>query len=122
MIFCMLWEMKVAVKDLLKAESTLNGRFQTTIPVIIRKALNLELNDILHYEILETGEVILSKQTHALEHDDPVIKHFLSFLENDIQHHPQHLKPLSKARMTRISELTKDVQYDLNAPLPEDDD
>ncbi|MGV3581254.1 MAG: type II toxin-antitoxin system PrlF family antitoxin [Methylophilus sp.] len=69
-----------------------------------------------------SGEAFMSKKTHALEHDDPVIKQFLSFLESDIQHHPEHLKPLSKARMTRISVLTKDVQFDLNAPLPEDDD
>jgi antitoxin PrlF len=113
---------EMAVKDLLEAVSILNSRFQTTIPPTVRKALDLDQGDILHYEILETGDVILSKKVHALEHDDPVIKQFLFFLDKDIHHHPEHVKPLSEARMARISELTKDVQYDINAPLPEDDD
>lgn len=118
----MLLEMKMTVKDLLEAVSTLNSRFQTTIPATVRKALDLDQGDILHYEILETGDVILSKKAHALEHYDPVIKQFLSFLDKDFHHHPDHLIPLTEGRMARLSELTKDVQYDINAPLPEDDD
>ncbi|MEL6880679.1 MAG: type II toxin-antitoxin system PrlF family antitoxin, partial [Cyanobacteria bacterium J06607_10] len=47
--------------SVLKAESTLTDRYQTTIPQNVRKALNLSKRDKISYTLRADGVVIISR-------------------------------------------------------------
>ena len=60
----------------LEVESTLTDRYQTTVPETVRRALQLNKRDKIHYSIRPSGEVVLSRAEHS--EDDPAISQFLS--------------------------------------------
>lgn len=104
----------------LETESTLTDRFQTTVPSIVRKALHLGKKDKIKFTIEPNGSVTLSR---AEQHEtDPVMAAFLSFLGNDIQHHPERIQPLSTSMKDGTDALISGIEVDLNAPLSEDDE
>lgn len=105
---------------IIESESTLTDRYQTTVPETIRKALQLNKRDKIHYTVLENGSVIISRMNN--EEADPVIGKFLSFLATDIEHNPQHLQSVDENLVNRIQSLVADVEIDLDAPLSEKDD
>ncbi|WP_246237878.1 type II toxin-antitoxin system PrlF family antitoxin [Pseudomonas akapageensis] len=104
----------------LEVESTLTDRYQTTIPETVRRALRLSKRDKIHYTIRPGGEVVLTR-AEALE-DDPVIGQFLGFLARDIANHPEHLQAVDANLVTRIHSLVGNIEVDLDAPLPADDE
>lgn len=61
-------------------------------------------------------------QTPAQEEEGPTLQAFLAFLAKDMDEHPERLRPLDMKLFERIRELTKGIEVDLDAPLPEDDD
>ena len=101
----------------LRAESRLTERSQTTIPAAIRDALHLKPGEYIHYTLLPGGKVIMSRQE---EEDDPVVSHFLSFLENDMIKNPQNIHQVPAAFWAGIKALTAGVEVDLDAPLTDD--
>jgi len=106
--------------SILITESTLTDRYQTTVPDSVRKALHLNKREKIRYTIQPDGSVLLSK---ANQQDvDPALSSFLSFLAEDIQQNPEHLKVVTPELMSRIENLISDVDIDLNAPLNDEDE
>ncbi|MBR5949875.1 MAG: type II toxin-antitoxin system PrlF family antitoxin [Actinomycetaceae bacterium] len=106
----------------LQAESTLTSRYQTTIPSVVRRALNLSKQDRIRYTVQSDGDVVLSRAEEPEEHNAPVLESFLAFLAKDIDEHPERLRPLDMGLLELARELTEGVEVDLNAPLPEDEE
>jgi len=104
----------------MEAESSLTDRYQTTVPETIRRALKLDKRDKIHYHIKPTGEVTMTRA--AADEEDPVFGPFLSFLAQDIAHRPERLQSFSREMVQSVRALTKDVAYDLDAPLSPDDE
>lgn len=106
---------------ILKAESTLTDRFQTTVPEPVRRALGLEKRDKIKYTIGANGEVVLSRLEDA-EGDDPVLGKFLRFLAHDMATSPERLQSVDAQLVQHLRELTQGVEVDLDAPLSADDE
>ena len=104
----------------LEVESTLTDRYQTTVPETVRRALQLNKRDKIHYSIRPSGEVVLSRAEHS--EDDPAISQFLSFLTHDIAANPQHLQAIDSNLVARIHSLVDSNEIDLDAPLSADDE
>lgn len=106
---------------LLSDQSTLTGRYQTTIPASIRRRLNLQAKDRIHYQVRDNGEVVLQR-AEPDSSNDPVISQFLDFLETDMQLQPQNIQVLSADTFAEAQRLTCKVDVDLNEALSEDDE
>lgn len=105
----------------LEAESTLTDRYQTTVPETIRRALRLRKRDRIHYTIRPSGEVVLSRAP-VVDGDDPVLGQFLGFLAQDIGNHPERVEAVGTGLLERIRSLVGDVEVDLDAALPADEE
>jgi antitoxin PrlF len=106
--------------DFIQAESTLTDRYQTTIPDTVRKALRLSKRDRIHYVIQPNGQVIMTKANQP--EDDPVLETFLNFLAQDIKDNPQHIQALKSDLFNRVQSLVADVEFDIDAPLSDEDE
>jgi antitoxin PrlF len=106
---------------LLSDQSTLTDRYQTTIPASIRRRLNLQARDRIHYQVRDNGEVVLLRAEPEAD-VDPVISLFLDFLQTDMQQQPQQLQALSAETVAEAQRLTAKIEVDLNEVLPEDDE
>ena len=112
---------EVTMATIIKAESTLTDRYQTTIPESIRRALNLGKRDKIAYSLNGKGKVVLSRVCTD-EQDDPVLGGFLEFLAHDIANHPERLQSLDANFVKRLDDLVGDVDVDLDAPLSMDNE
>ena len=110
---------KTPMSTIFEAESTLTDRYQTTVPETVRRALQLGRRDKIHYTIRPDGEVVL---TRAKATDDPVLEQFLDFLARDMSDHPERLQAVDANFVQRLQSLVRDVQVDLDAALPADDE
>jgi antitoxin PrlF len=59
-----------------------------------------------------------TQETESAE--DPVMAAFLSFLDREIEHSPERIKPLSATRIEEARSLTKDVEVSDDESLPDD--
>lgn len=105
----------------LEVESTLTDRYQTTVPVTVRRALQLGKRDKILYTIRSSGEVVLTR-VDASDGDDPVLGQFLGFLASDIASHPDRLQAVDASFVQRLQSLVGGIEIDLNAPLSADDE
>lgn len=103
------------------SESTLTDRYQTTVPEPVRKALNLNKRDKICYTIQPDGQVVISR-TDQTEESDPVLGRFLNFIAQDIEKNPQHLQAISSDLVSHAQSLVAGVDFDLDAPLPDEDE
>lgn len=101
----------------LQAESTLTDRYQTTVPETVRRTLRLNKRDKIHYTILSSGKVMLTRATPTLEQDDPILNQFLDFLATDITDHPERLQTLDKHFVRRLQARVGNLEIDLDVPL-----
>ncbi len=109
----------------LEAESTLTERYQTTVPMPVRLALQLEKHDKVRYSIRKNGDVVISRvlpQERVSEESDPVLGHFLNFMATDMRQHPEHLQALNRDLAERLLALTANVDVNLDEPLSPDDE
>lgn len=106
------------MRSMLRAESTLTDRYQTTVPEPVRRALNLGKRDRIRYEVRASGEVVLSR---VPSHEDPALAPFLALLERDVASHPERLLPVA-ATLKRLEDLVDGVEIDLDQPLGADDE
>lgn len=104
----------------LVTESTLTDRYQTTVPDLVRKALDLKKREKLRYTIEDDGRVMLSRAED--NETDPVMDSFLDFIASDIQSHPERAAAVSNDFVNRVQQAVKGVEVDLNAPLDDEDD
>ena len=105
--------------SVLISESTLTDRYQTTVPDAVRKALHLNKREKIRYTIQPNGDVLLSR---ADQDDDPVLKHFLSFIAQDIVQNPDHVHAISSELVEKVASLITDVDIDLDSPLSDEDE
>ncbi len=108
------------MKEILQAESTLTDRYQTTVPDIVRKTLGLNKRDKIAYVINANGTVTITRGETSEE--DPILAKFLDFLAKDIEQNPQHIQPITPKTLERVQSLVADVEVDLDAPLPDEDE
>lgn len=106
-------------KMTLFAESKLTERYQTTLPTSVRIALGVEKHDKIAYGIGADGKVYLSKMEP--EEHDPVLEKFAAFIANDIENHPENVRPIDPDLVARSRALIAGMDSDLDAPLEEDD-
>lgn len=105
---------------LLVSESTLTDRYQTTVPDVVRKVLQLNKREKIRYTIQPDGSVLLSRADQ--NESDPALASFLTFLANDIQQNPQHLKAATPELVSRIQNLVGGLDVDLDASLDDEDE
>lgn len=102
---------------LLKEESTITTKGQTTVPKAVRQALGVDYGGRIAYVVDEQRRVYLEKAT-AEDVDDPVIDRFLEFLATDMDRHPdQSITAFPTALRARIAALTADMDIDLDAEI-----
>lgn len=106
--------------SIIVSESTLTDRYQTTVPGPVRKALHLHKRGKILYTIQPDGSVLLSRADQG--NADPAISSFLSFLANDIQRNPQHLKSVTPELVSHIQNLVGSIDVDLDESLDDEDD
>ncbi|MCT7969758.1 type II toxin-antitoxin system PrlF family antitoxin [Laspinema sp. D1] len=105
-----------------RLESKLTDRYQTTVPQTVRNVLALKKQDKISYDILSTGQVLISRVDSEANKEDPVIEKFLAFLAQDLENNPQRLTTIDSDLMTRIQSLVEGMDTDLDAPLSEEDE
>jgi antitoxin PrlF len=111
--------MPICMSAVLKVESTLTDRYQTTVPDAVRRALQLDKRDRLRYTVKANGVVHLSRLDTS-EEDDPAIGAFLDFLARDITANPERLVAMPVALAKRMKKLTTGVKFDLTDALAPD--
>lgn len=57
-----------------------------------------------------------------MNQEDQVVAKFLEFLAKDIDEHPERLQALSIGFVQRARELAAGIEFDLDAPLPDEDE
>ncbi|MBR8835193.1 MAG: type II toxin-antitoxin system PrlF family antitoxin [Stigonema ocellatum SAG 48.90 = DSM 106950] len=110
----------MAVTTTTSSESTLTDRYQTTIPDSIRKILGLNKRDKIRYTVQSNGEVVISRADQT--QSDPILGQFLNFLAQDIAKNPQHLQALSSDLVSHVQSLVAEVDFELDAPLFDEDE
>lgn len=98
--------------------STVTERFQTTVPAPVRAAMSLGRGDELTWAMKEDGTFVVSKA--STEHEDPAIQGFLKVLESGITE--GYVVPATVEMRDRVAELIDGVEFDMNAPLPNEDE
>lgn len=101
-----------------QAESKLTSRYQTTIPEKVRTTLGLAKGDRIKYTIAN-DRVILSS---AKQEEDPVLGEFLNFLAQDMSQNPQNIVAMGSDLLNRTKSLVDDIEFDIDAPLSEEDE
>ena len=108
----------------LEAEANLTTQNQITVPMPVRKALNLHGGrSRVRFQILpEEGKVLfLLAQPKSQAGEDPALRPFLNLLAQDIETSPKKLTPLSSKLLTKARALTKGISVDLDGPLTGED-
>ena len=102
-------------RSLLKTESTLTDRYQTTVPDAVRKALHLGKRDKICYTVQSDGHVLMSRAGEI--ESDPVMNDFLTFIANDMLVNPQNITPIHQDLFIRVQSLVSHIDIDLDEPL-----
>jgi antitoxin PrlF len=104
---------------LLKEESTITAKGQTTVPKAVRQALGVDYGGRIAFFVDDQHRVYVEKA--AEEASDPVVGRFLEFLAQDMTKHPgTSVIPLSSALRDRIVALTGNMDVDLDAGIDGD--
>ncbi|MGB3759344.1 MAG: type II toxin-antitoxin system PrlF family antitoxin [Rivularia sp. (in: cyanobacteria)] len=56
------------------------------------------------------------------QEENSTVEKFLDFLAQDMSKNPQNIKPISSDLLNRVKSLVADVEFDINAPLSEEDE
>jgi hypothetical protein len=85
-----------------------------------------EFNGEVRAHVIAPGHMLVTAETSSPEktdpaETDPVMASFLAFMTQDMEDHPETIKPLSAARMRRIAELTKGIVVDLDEDLGDEE-
>jgi antitoxin PrlF len=108
------------MNEIVKAESTLTDRYQTTIPDIVRQTLGLEKRDKIQYIIQNDGTVAITRGSAI--NQDPLVEKFLQFLAQDIQQNPQSIQTITNSKIEHIRSLVGNLEVDLDAPLIDEEE
>jgi antitoxin PrlF len=98
----------------INSTAKLTSKGQLTVPIAVRKALDIGPQDRVVFAVRDGGKVEVAK-VDAL-HTDPIVGEYLAFLERDMRKHPQKLSVVQRDDTTR--ELLKGVDaedFDLSS-------
>lgn len=105
---------------LLKEDSTISAKGQTTVPKSVRQALGVRTGDRITYVVDEQHRVYVEKAAVA-QAEDPVIGRFLDFLAQDMAKRPdKSVAPFPTALLERAVALTEGMIVDLDAEIEGD--
>lgn len=104
----------------LKEESTITAKGQTTVPKSVRQALGVDYGGRIAFVVDDQRRVYLQK-AEIEEIADPVIGRFLEFLAQDMAKHPEtSIASFPKALLDRAVALTAGMTVDLDAEIEGD--
>lgn len=95
--------------------SKVTERLQTTLPPAVRTVLGLQPGERIGY-VIEGSEIRLVNAS-ALEHEDPVLDRFLTFLGRDLAKHPDRLSAFPASLLQRVRTIASGVTIDHEAPI-----
>lgn len=108
--------------DVFAIPATVTERGQTTIPLAVRKMLNLNKGDQVVFRALSDGSVVIAKKPSCNEDPDPVLGKFLEFLASDIEKNPGQIRTMPRSLFKRARALVEGVEVNLDAELPDDNE
>ncbi len=81
-----------------------------------------EFNGEVRAQVIAPGHMLVTAETSSPEktdpaETDPVMAAFLAFVAQDMEDHPENIKPLSADLMERIERLTKGISVDPDEDL-----
>jgi antitoxin PrlF len=104
---------------LLKEESTITAKGQTTVPKAVRQALGVDYGGRIAFFVDDQHRVYVEKAVE--EASDPVVDRFLTFLAQDMARHPgTSIVALPSTLRDRIAALTENMDVDLDAEIDGD--
>lgn len=104
---------------LLKEESTITAKGQTTIPKVVRQALGVDYGGRIAFFIDNDHRVYVEKATE--ETSDPVVDRFLEFLAHDMHKRPgASVVALPAGLRGRMMALVGTMDVDLDADIDGD--
>jgi antitoxin PrlF len=105
------------MKTLLKEESTITAKGQTTVPKAVRQALGVDYGGRISFVVDAQKRVYLEKAGDA-ETDDPIVESFLAFLARDMaSHRDRSVLSFPPALRDRITALTEGMTADPDADI-----
>lgn len=105
--------------ELLKEESTITAKGQTTIPKSVRQALGVDYGGRITFFVDDQRRVHVKKATEGTR--DPVVFRFLEFLERDMIDHPaSSVVKLPASLPDRVAALVGNMDVDLDAEIEGD--
>jgi antitoxin PrlF len=108
------------MEALIKEESTITAKGQTTVPKSVRQALGVDYGGRIAFFVDEQRRVYVQK-AEVEETADPVIDRFLEFLARDMSKHPhQSVFPFPQSLLDRAAALTTGMTVDLDAEIEGD--
>lgn len=102
-------------------ESKLTDRYQTTVPLSVRRALHLRKGDRIFYSVSPAGQVVIARAV-APEPEDAALEPFLRLLAGDIATRPEKLRSPDTSLVKRIRSLTRGAKIDPESALSPDDE
>lgn len=104
---------------LLKEESTITAKGQTTVPKAVRQALGVDYGGRITFLVDDQHRVYVEKA--AEEASDPVVDRFLAFLAQDMAENPgTSVVALPASLRDRMAALVGNVDVDLDAEIDGD--
>lgn len=104
---------------LLKEESTITAKGQTTVPKVVRQALGVDYGGRIAFVVDDQHRVYVEKATE--EASDPVVDRFLEFLARDMTRHPgTSVVALPATLRDRMAALVGNMDVDLDAEIEGD--
>jgi len=99
---------------LLREESTITAKGQTTVPKSVRQALGIDYGGRVSFVVDDQRRVYLEKA----EAEDPVVESFLQFLSRDMASHPdKSVLAFPAALRDRIAALAEGITVDPDAGI-----
>lgn len=95
--------------------SKLTERSQTTLPPAVRTVLGLQAGERIGY-VIEGSEVRLVNAS-TMQHRDPVLDKFLTFLGRDMAKHPDRIEAFPPALLERARAIASGIEIDHEAPI-----
>lgn len=104
---------------LLKEESTITAKGQTTVPKSVRQALGVDYGGRIAFFVDDQRRVYVERVTE--EASDPVLDRFLEFLAQDMSEHSgTSVAALPASLRNRVAALVGDMDVDLDAGIDGD--
>ncbi|MFN4271154.1 MAG: type II toxin-antitoxin system PrlF family antitoxin [Thermosynechococcus sp.] len=104
---------------MLKEESTITAKGQTTVPKSVRQALGVDYGGRITFVVDDQRRVYVERA--AEEASDPVVDRFLEFLAQDMRKHPGTSGAARPASLRdRVAALVGDMDVDLDAGIDGD--